>query len=90
MGIESLASIGMSDPTTELLDSTRLLFDLQQGSEIAQSFSGCLEPEAIACQTTDGLVEKFDCAFARSWLVDLSTRPDQLPKAVEAVKLACP
>lgn len=60
----------MSDPTTELLDSTRLLFELHQGSEIAQSFSGCLEPEAIACQTTDGLVEKFDCAFARIWLLE--------------------
>ena len=63
----------MSDSTTDLLDSTRLLFDLQQGSEIAQTFSGCLDPEAIACQTTDGLVEKFDCAFARIWLLE----PDQ-------------
>lgn len=63
----------MSDSITELLDSTRLLFDLQQGSKIAQSFSGCLEPEAIACQTTDGLVEKFGCAFARIWLLE----PDQ-------------
>lgn len=60
----------MSDLATALLDSTRLLFDLQQGSEIAQSFSGCLEPEAIACQTTDGLVEKFGCAFARIWLLE--------------------
>ncbi|MEE3717115.1 LuxR C-terminal-related transcriptional regulator [Tumidithrix elongata RA019] len=53
----------------ELLDSTRLLFDLHRGAEIAQSFSG-LEPEAIALQLTDGLVEKFDCAFARIWLLE--------------------
>jgi DNA-binding CsgD family transcriptional regulator len=56
-----------------LLNSTRLLFDLQRGNEIAQSFSGCLEPETIARQVTDGLVEKFDCAFARIWLLE----PDQ-------------
>jgi DNA-binding CsgD family transcriptional regulator len=60
----------MPDPIAELLDSTRLLFDLQRGSEIAQSFSGCLDPEAIAAQVTQGLVEKFDCAFARIWLLE--------------------
>ncbi len=63
----------MPDPLASVLDSTRLLFDLQQGNEIAQSFSGCLEPEAIATQVTDGLVEKFNCAFARIWLLE----PDQ-------------
>ena len=63
----------MPDQLAELLDSTRLLFDLQRGNEIAQSFSGCLEPEAIARRVTDGLVEKFDCAFARIWLLE----PDQ-------------
>ena len=34
---------------------------------------GSLVPEAIAQQVTDGLVEKFDCAFSRIWLVE----PDQ-------------
>lgn len=63
----------MPDQIAELLDSTRLLFDLQRGNEIAQSLSGCLEPEAIAGRVTDGLVEKFDCAFARIWLLE----PDQ-------------
>ncbi|NJR67114.1 MAG: GAF domain-containing protein, partial [Leptolyngbyaceae cyanobacterium CRU_2_3] len=63
----------MPDPITKLLDPTRLLFDLQRGSEIAQSFSGCLDSKAIAEQVTQGLVEKFDCAFARIWL----TEPDQ-------------
>lgn len=57
-----------------LLDSTRLLFDLQQVSQVIQSFAGCLEPEAIAQRATDGLVEKFDCAFARIWVVE----PDRL------------
>jgi GAF domain-containing protein len=63
----------MPDPLTKLLDPTKILFELQQGNEIAQGFSGCLEPEEIAGQVTDGLVEKFDCAFARIWLLE----PDQ-------------
>ena len=29
-----------------------------------------LEPEEVARRVTDGLVEKFDCAFARLWLVE--------------------
>ncbi len=56
--------------TAVSLDSLRLLFDLQQGNAIAQSLSGCLEPGAIAQRVTDGLVEKFGCAFARLWLVE--------------------
>lgn len=48
----------------------RLLVDLQRVSELVQSFSGCLEPETIAKRATDGLVEKFDCAFARIWLME--------------------
>lgn len=60
----------MTDPLTELSDPTRILFDLQKASEIAQSFSGCLEPEEIARRLTDGLVEKFDSAFARLWLLE--------------------
>jgi DNA-binding CsgD family transcriptional regulator len=60
----------MPDPLIGLLDPTRILFDLQQGNEIAQCFSGCLEPEEIARRVTDGLVEKFDCAFARLWLLE--------------------
>lgn len=63
----------MPDSLTGLLDPTRILYDLQQGNEIAQGFSGCMEPEEIARRVTDGLVEKFDCAFARIWLLD----PDQ-------------
>jgi DNA-binding CsgD family transcriptional regulator len=52
------------------LNSTRLLLDLQQAGEIAQSFSGCLDPSTIARCTTDGLVNRFNCAFARIWLVE--------------------
>ncbi|HEY9700700.1 MAG TPA: LuxR C-terminal-related transcriptional regulator [Trichocoleus sp.] len=63
----------MSNSIAGQLDPTRILFDLQQGNEIAQSFSGCLEPEEIARRVTDGLVEKFNCAFARLWLLE----PDQ-------------
>lgn len=71
--LESLVDIGMSGSSARLLDPTRLLFDLQRGNEIAQRFSGCLEPEVIARQVTDGLVEQFGCAFARIWLLE----PDQ-------------
>ncbi len=63
----------MLNPLTGLLNPARILFDLQQANEIAQCFYGCLEPEKIACGLTDGLVEKFDCAFARVWLLE----PDQ-------------
>ncbi|MBD2178351.1 GAF domain-containing protein [Pseudanabaena sp. FACHB-1998] len=54
----------------ELLDPTKLLFDLHRGTEIAETFSGCLDPEAIAHRVTDGIVERFDCAFARVWLLE--------------------
>ncbi len=60
----------MSEATSAFLDSTRLLFDLQQANEIARSLSGCLEPETIARRLTDGMVEQFGCAFARIWLVE--------------------
>jgi DNA-binding CsgD family transcriptional regulator len=63
----------MFDSVTESFDATRLLFDLQQANELAQACAGCLEPEAIARRITSGLVEKFDCAFARLWLLE----PDQ-------------
>ncbi|HEY9906031.1 MAG TPA: LuxR C-terminal-related transcriptional regulator [Thermosynechococcaceae cyanobacterium] len=53
-----------------LLDATRVLYDLQQANEIAQSFSGCLEPEAIAHCMTTGLVDRFHGAFARVWLLE--------------------
>ncbi|MBD0336471.1 MAG: GAF domain-containing protein [Cyanobacteria bacterium Co-bin13] len=56
-----------------MLDSTRLLFDLQQVGQIAQAISGCLDAGAIAAQVTDALVDQFDCVFARIWLVE----PDQ-------------
>ena len=52
-----------------LLDSTRLLYDLQQVSDIAQSISGNLDADAIAQQVTNALVARFDCVFSRIWLV---------------------
>jgi DNA-binding CsgD family transcriptional regulator len=63
----------LSELIPEVLDSTRLLLDLQQVNDIAGRILGNLVPEAIAQQVTDGLVEKFDCAFSRIWLVE----PDQ-------------
>jgi DNA-binding CsgD family transcriptional regulator len=55
------------------LDPIRLLVDLQRVSEIVQSLSGQFEPEGIAQHTTDCLIEKFPCVFARIWLME----PDQ-------------
>jgi DNA-binding CsgD family transcriptional regulator/GAF domain-containing protein len=63
----------VSELIAELLDSARLLVDLQQVSEVAHSFSGGLTPDAIAQKITDALGERFDCAFSRIWLVE----PDQ-------------
>ena len=54
----------------EPIDPTRLLFELQNVDCLNQSLTGCLEPKAIAAKITDGLVDKFDCAFARIWLVN--------------------
>lgn len=64
------AAVRLSKPTAGLLDSTRLLLDLQRVNEIAQGFSGCLEAEVIAHCVTDGLINPFGCAFARIWLVE--------------------
>ncbi|PSB05877.1 hypothetical protein C7B61_02130 [filamentous cyanobacterium CCP1] len=48
----------------------RLLVDLQRVSEVVQRFKGCLDPEEIAKRATDGLIQEFDCAFARIWLME--------------------
>lgn len=52
------------------LDATRLLFDLHQASEIIESLAGLHSPVAIAQALTEGLIERFDCAFTRLWLLD--------------------
>ncbi|MBE9028823.1 GAF domain-containing protein [filamentous cyanobacterium LEGE 11480] len=56
-----------------MLNSARLLCDFQQVNKIGQSISGCFDPGVIAHRVTDALVEQFDCAFARMWLIN----PDQ-------------
>jgi len=53
-----------------LLDSARLLFDLQQVSQVVQTISGCLETREIAHHLTAALVTQFDCVFARLWIVE--------------------
>ncbi len=55
---------------SEAIDPTKLLFDLHRGTEIAETFSGCLDPEVIANRLTDGIVDRFDCAFVRVWLLE--------------------
>lgn len=60
----------MAELTAHSLDSTRLLFDLQRANEIVQCFSGCLDADLIARRATDGLVDRFNCAFARIWLIE--------------------
>ena len=52
------------------LDASRLLFDLKRCGELVNRFTGWLDADAIATCTTDGLIEIFDCAFARIWLVE--------------------
>ena len=56
-----------------LLDAARLVYDLQQVKEIAQSLSGQIDPTQIAHQVTEALVQRFGCALARIWLLE----PDQ-------------
>ena len=60
----------MSDDNQNLINPTRLLFELQNIDRLNQSLSGCLDPKAIAAKITDGLVDKFDCSFVRIWLVE--------------------
>jgi DNA-binding CsgD family transcriptional regulator len=48
----------------------RLLVDLQRVSAVVQRLNGCLDPDEIAKQVTDGLIQEFDCAFARIWLME--------------------
>jgi len=60
----------VADSVLGRVDGARLLVDLQQVNGIVQSFSGCQLPAAIAYRVTDGLVEKFGCAFARIWLME--------------------
>ena len=59
----------MPDEHNMSLDPTQLLFALQNIDSLNQSLSGCLKPEEIAHKITDGLIDKFNCAFARIWLV---------------------
>jgi len=52
------------------LDVSRLLFDLKRCGELVNRFTGCLNADAIAHHVTEGLIEHFDCAFTRIWLVE--------------------
>ncbi len=60
----------VSDDNNDLINPTRLLFELQNINYLNQSLSGCIEPKAIATKITEGLVDKFNCAFVRLWLVE--------------------
>ena len=60
----------MPDVKNDLINPTRLLFELQNIDRLNQTLAGCLEPEAIAGKITAGLVDKFDCSFVRIWLVE--------------------
>lgn len=53
-----------------MLDDTTLVWDLQRANQIAQRLSMSLDPDEIARSATEGLVQYFDCAFARIWLVE--------------------
>ncbi|MGB3789297.1 MAG: hypothetical protein WA949_14905, partial [Phormidesmis sp.] len=61
----------MSDTASRpSLDASRLLFDLKRCGELVNRFAGWLDADAIATCTTEGLIETFNCAFARIWLVE--------------------
>ncbi|NER79739.1 MAG: GAF domain-containing protein [Leptolyngbya sp. SIO1D8] len=53
-----------------MLNETKLVWDLQRANQIAQDFSNALDLEEITHLATAGLVQYFDCAFARIWLVE--------------------
>lgn len=53
-----------------MLENATLVWDLEQANKIVQEFSTSLVPETIAHLATDGLVEQFNCAFARIWLIE--------------------
>lgn len=53
-----------------MLKNTGLVWDLQRVDQVAQSFSKSLDPKKIAQLATDGLVEQFNCTFARIWLIE--------------------
>ncbi|MEL6247067.1 MAG: LuxR C-terminal-related transcriptional regulator [Cyanobacteria bacterium J06554_6] len=60
----------MTNLASSDLDVSQLLFDLKRCHELASQFAGWLDTDRIASCVTDGLVETFDCAFARIWLVE--------------------
>ncbi|MFQ3628723.1 MAG: GAF domain-containing protein [Cyanobacteriota bacterium] len=60
----------MPESSANFVDATRLLMGLQQVSSLVQRFGDCRKPEDIVRCATDGLVEAFDCAFARIWLME--------------------
>ncbi|MDA0267783.1 MAG: LuxR C-terminal-related transcriptional regulator [Cyanobacteria bacterium] len=60
----------VATPPHLLLDTTRLLFNLQYVNQISQDIAGCLDPRAIAQQVTTALVEQLGCILARLWLVE--------------------
>ena len=60
----------VSKAYSDLINPTRLLLELQNIERLNQSLSGCLDEKAIATKITNGLVDKFNCSFARIWLVE--------------------
>ncbi len=64
----------MSETSPQLIDGSQLIFYLQRINRLAQKLSGCFDPEAIANCITNGLIENFDCVFARIWLVEADAK----------------
>ena len=56
--------------TSPTLEASSLLFDLKKCAVLIAQFSGCLNAEKIAKETTAGLIKTFGCVFARIWLVE--------------------
>lgn len=64
----------MSETSPHCIDGSQLVLYLQRINRLAQPLSGCLSPEAIAQCVTEGLIQDFDCVFARIWLVEADSK----------------
>lgn len=62
--------VPVSDSVVDCLNAPRLMFELQRANQIAQDIYACLDTRAIANRVTQGLVNQFNCALARIWLVE--------------------
>lgn len=59
----------MAERADHRLNASQLLVNLKACGELMQRLGGQTAVDGIAAAITDGLVERFGCAFARVWIV---------------------